>query len=151
MSSYHGCHRKWCALGLVLSVFIYREAVGVEPSTQERRPSTRPVLTTDRQEILKTELAQSIHDGMTLGEIVALLGPSATLQSSSAGIMTWTFSDGRTFHVWPHTYEPAEVITFHGLRAQLGPGRMWFTSDRFGTGPTTQPATRSATAPVVNE
>jgi hypothetical protein len=67
-----------------------------------------------------------IRSGMTLGELVAVLGPGRIPGGpyfSGCGIILWTCEDGRELSVWPVTHGRDEVIRVDG--GSGGVGRMW--------------------------
>ena len=50
---------------------------------------------------LKPEGFDKLKEGMTLREIVTLLGPGSQSKIEGVGFIRWRCSDGRTLHVWP--------------------------------------------------
>ena len=62
--------------------------------------------------VLPAYLASSITNGMTLGQIVATLGPGWLMKFVSLGVIKWRFSDGRLLCVDPeHYHAEGDVLT----------------------------------------
>jgi hypothetical protein len=82
-----------------------------------------------------------IHSGLTLRELVALLGRGWMGghgdYQEGCGIIRWTCEDGRELSVWPVTSRPEEVIEAgpRQLGGGGGRGRMWMTRPREGREP----------------
>jgi len=55
--------------------------------------------------------ARGITNGITLGQVVAQLGPGWTLGYSGTGMIRWSFSDGRELFVWPGGDAPTIVLS----------------------------------------
>ena len=83
----------------------------------------------------KPRTFDQVRSGMTLGEVVGILGPGRIPGGpyhSGCGVIQWACEDGRQLSVWPVTYGRDEVIRVDG--GSGGVGRMWMTQDgREGT------------------
>jgi hypothetical protein len=55
----------------------------------------------------------NIRDGMTLKELVDVIGPGSMPALSGSGMLSWTCEDGRTL-VTSHVTDPAAVLTAKG-------------------------------------
>jgi hypothetical protein len=83
-----------------------------------------------RPPLIAPSKAASITNGITLGQIVKNLGPGF-IGNSSAGIIHWSFADGRELNVWPLDYTASEVLsTNRGKRAEF-----WFSTNAYFTSP----------------
>jgi hypothetical protein len=78
--------------------------------------------------------ASSITNGITLGQVVARLGPGWMIGSTnksdivdSAGIIKWSLSDGRQLNVWPDNNSASTVLTTN----VHGDSRFWFSTNSF--------------------
>ena len=78
--------------------------------------------------------ASSITNGITLGQVVASLGPGWMIGSTnkndfvdSAGIIKWRLSDGRQLNVWPNNQSASTVLTTNAH----GDSRFWFSTNSF--------------------
>ena len=70
--------------------------------------------------------ADTITNGMTLGQIVAALGPGWMPSEppwEGIGIIKWWFSDGRGLEVWPETHRASDIVKTN-LESRA---RFWFT------------------------
>jgi hypothetical protein len=78
--------------------------------------------------VLKAVKKNRIRDGMTLGQIVKVLGPGWISPLESAGVITWVFDDGSELRAWPEEYDKGSVLTFKVTMERSG---MWFQRRRF--------------------
>lgn len=61
---------------------------------------------------VKPAALDKIRSGMTLGQVVELLGKGWIPPNSGAGIITWGCTDGRNLKVKPRRYVKDEVVSF---------------------------------------
>ena len=63
------------------------------------------------------------RSGMTLGQVVELLGKGWVPPNSGTGIITWGCTDGRNLKVKPQRYVEDEVVRLE--QGEDDPARMW--------------------------
>lgn len=123
----------------LLSVFIATVAIAdstnsfvpyvvIDTSLLRRAKPTLPS-STNQAGLLAASKAAGITNGITLGQVVTNLGPGWMLDVEGIGIIRWSFSDGRTLHVWPGGYT-AGVILSTNKNAR---SRFWFESNSNAT------------------
>jgi hypothetical protein len=61
---------------------------------------------------VKPAALDKIRSGMTLGQVVELLGKGWIPPNSGAGIITWGCTDGRNLRIKPKRYVKDEVVSF---------------------------------------
>jgi len=72
---------------------------------------------------VKPAALDKIRSGMTLGQVVELLGKGWVPPNSGTGIITWGCTDGRNLKVKPKRYVKDEVVSFE--QREYVPARMW--------------------------
>jgi hypothetical protein len=82
-----------------------------------------------------------VRSGMTLGELVEVLGRGwVCTQYSGTGTINWKCEDGRELSVLPISYRQTEIIRVDGGTG--GIGRMWMTAEG-GTHPVDIPGKKA--------
>jgi hypothetical protein len=61
---------------------------------------------------VKPAALDKIRSGMTLGQVVELLGKGWVPPNSGAGVISWGCTDGRNLKVKPKRYVKDEVVSF---------------------------------------
>ena len=83
-----------------------------------------------RPPLIAPSKAASITNGITLGQVVTNLGPGF-IGNSSAGIIRWSFADGRELNVRQGDSTASEVLTTNiGDEACF-----WFSTNEYFTSP----------------
>ena len=72
---------------------------------------------------VKPAALDKIRSGMTLGQVVELLGKGWVPPNSGTGIITWGCTDGRNLKVKPKRYVKDEVVSFE--QREDDPAQMW--------------------------
>ena len=97
-----------------------------------------PVIPTHNPPLIESSKASCITNGITLGQVVTNLGPGWWPDGNgidspieSAGIIRWTFADGRQLNVRPTSSYSASMV----LGANIGQTRFWFTTNAYIVSP----------------
>jgi len=72
---------------------------------------------------VKPAALDKIRSGMTLGQVVELLGKGWVPPNSGTGIIAWGCTDGRILKVKPRRYVKDEMVSFE--QREDDPARMW--------------------------
>jgi hypothetical protein len=72
---------------------------------------------------VKPAALDKIRSGMTLGQVVELLGKGWVPPNSGTGTITWGCTDGRNLKVKPKRYAKDEVVSFE--QREDDPAGMW--------------------------
>lgn len=78
---------------------------------------------------VKPKVLNKIRSGMTLAQVVDLLGKGWVPPGSGTGIVTWGCTDGRNLKVWPKRYTKDEIVSFD--ESEDAPARMWIDLTMF--------------------
>ena len=123
-----------------VSVPVSKDGIEVEfPNVTQESPSFRPAypdppkeskevkiegtvayrISGRSKESVKAELFDRIEPGLTLGEIIALLGPGYQPMWAGVGLVHWDCEDGRKLNVWPRegrlSEKPAYWVDVEGV------------------------------------
>jgi len=80
---------------------------------------------TNTPPVIEASKAASITNGITLGQVVTNLGAGWMPKNECAGIIRWSFSDGRRLNVWSETRKSSDVLSSEPYARW----RFWFTTN----------------------